>query len=69
MMRASQPDVPCPDNLTILTMLEYHNHLMSAPIQDEMCSGMRFPTNMKSAMVCSCILYQGQLTSTSFLGN
>ena len=54
MMRALQPDVPCPDNLTILTLLEYHNHFMSVPSQnDEMCSEMSYPTEMKTAMVCS----------------
>ena len=54
MMRALQPDVPCPNNLTILNLWENHNHLMSAPVQDEMCSEMGYPTEMKSAMVRSC---------------
>ena len=53
MMYASQPDVPCPDNFTILSMLEYHNRLMSVSKQnDEMCSGMRYSTSMNSMMVC-----------------
>ena len=54
MMRAWQPDVPCPDNLTLLCTLQYHNHLMSVSnIQnDEMCSGIRYSASMNSRMVC-----------------
>ena len=53
MMRALQPDIPCPDNLTILTLLEHHYHFMSVPSQNnETCSEMSYPTEMKTAMVC-----------------
>ena len=50
MMRVSQPDVPCPDSLTILTLLEYHDYLMSIP-NDEICSEMSYPTDMNTTMV------------------
>ena len=56
MMRVSQPDVPCPDNLTILSMLQYHNQLMSVPIEtEEACKGMKYPTQMSSMMVCASV--------------
>ena len=57
MMRVSQPDVPCPDDNTLKTLLESHNHLMSVSSQnDGMCNGMPYPP---SIMVCMyvCILY------------
>ena len=52
MMRLSQPDVPCPDNLTIQFMLQYHNLFMSAYRQnEEMCSRRRYPTSVNTKMV------------------
>ena len=44
-MRASQPDVPCPDDATMKIMLQYHNHLMSGS-GGKMCSGMTLPSSM-----------------------
>ena len=51
MMRVSQPDIPCPDDKTLKTMLENHNHLMSAVSRqnDGMCNEMSYPP---SIMVC-----------------
>ena len=58
MMRLSQPDVPCPDKLTIVNMLKYHNRFMSAFRQNEgMCTRMKYPTNVKTKMVCMCMYY------------
>ena len=52
MMRVSQPDISCPDKLTILSMLQYHNRFMSALTKNkEMCSKMRYPTSMYTEMV------------------
>jgi len=48
-MRASQPDVPCPDSATMKIILQYHNYLMSRP-GDKVCSGNALPS---SVMVCS----------------
>lgn len=45
MMRASQPDVPCPNDVTMKMMLQYHNYLMSRS-GDKMCSGMTLPSSM-----------------------
>ena len=56
MIRVSQPDVPCPDNHTILSMLQYHNHLMAVSKEnEEMCEEMHYPTRMNSMMVCTCV--------------
>ena len=53
MMRVSQPDVPCPDNVTILSMLQHHNQFMSAfRNNEEMCSRMRYSTSISTMMVC-----------------
>ena len=59
MMRLSQPDVPCPDKLTIVNMLKYHNRFMSAFRQNEgMCTRrMRYPINVKTKMVRMCMYY------------
>ena len=52
MMRASQPDVSCPDKQTILNMLRYHDRFMSTLNKNKgMCSKMRYPTSMKTEMV------------------
>ena len=46
MMRLSQPDVRCPDPVTIQSMLQYHYHLISVSSQNGgMCSGMIHPSN------------------------
>ena len=46
MMRLSQPDVPCPDPVTIQSVLQYHYHLMSVSSQNGgMCSGMTYPSS------------------------
>ena len=51
MMRVSQPDVPCPDADTILSMLQSHDRLMSVSSRnDGMCSGM---DQMSTMMVCN----------------
>ena len=68
-MRALQPDVPCPDNLTILTLLEYHNHYMSIPSQNDTCSEMRYPTEMHTAMVCAICCRAKYLQIFSYLEN
>ena len=55
MMRASQPDVPCPDDQTILNMLQYHDNLLSLLEQNNgMCRGMNYSSNMNSMMVRTC---------------
>ena len=55
MMRASQPDASCPDKQTILSMLKYHDHFMSALTKNKkMCSKLRYPVSMNTEMVSAC---------------
>ena len=46
MMRMSQPGVPCPDDATIVTLVNTHDYLMADYTQTmPMCDGMDTMTN------------------------
>ena len=50
MMRMSQPSNPCPDDSTIMSLVSYHDYMMTGFEQTmDMCDGMEV---MTSRMVC-----------------